>query len=393
MLKYILQRIGFAILTLLIIVFVVYVLTAQFSTNPFAQRALGGTTGAGVSSDATDQLYEKYFNDSVKYHFLPASWANRYQEFKNVWLTYRLNPLIRFGYWLSDIFTNKQNPFGTPFNESLFQQTQTSSISELFFKYLRFSVIVTVPAFFISAILGIILGTVAGYKRGTMFDAGINVFSLFFIALPSFIIAPILISILLRVNVTPTFINPYSEQSSQVFSTTQIIVSWIPPILIVVLGSLSGYITYTRNQVITVLTSNYVLIARSKGLKQSEIFFKYVLRNISIPLAAILIPSYIGLLTGGIVIERYWNIPGTSEIIAQSFPQGEINIIMFNTVFFTFLGVMTTIVVDISYTILDPRIKYSSKAGFSYLQILARTLQRNKDFQKQKQLQGALYDK
>ncbi|SYV97647.1 oligopeptide transporter permease, partial [Mycoplasmopsis edwardii] len=82
------------------------------------------------------------------------------------------------------------------------------------------------PAFFISAALGITLGIIAGYKRGTLFDAGINMFSLIFIALPSFIIAPILISILLKLNVIPSFINPFSSQSSQVYSTGQIVLSW-----------------------------------------------------------------------------------------------------------------------------------------------------------------------
>ncbi|TNK87990.1 ABC transporter permease, partial [Mycoplasmopsis pullorum] len=114
-----------------------------------------------------------------------------------------------------------------------------------------------------------------------------------------------------------------------------VIKSWLPPILILVLGSLSGYITFVRNQVITVLTSNYVLIAKTKGLGTVEIFLKYVLRNISIPLATALIPSYIGLLTGGVVIESYWEIPGTSKVLASSFPNGEVNLIMFNTVFFT----------------------------------------------------------
>ncbi|AKF41073.1 ABC transporter permease [Mycoplasmopsis canis] len=387
MLKYILQRIGFAILTLLIIVFVVYVLTAQFAINPFVEQAHNSTQGSG-NSNSTKELLEKLFNDSVKYHFLPASWKGRYDEFKDIWTSYKINPLTRFWYWLSDIFTNQENPFGIPYDEKIFQRTQTNSISELFFKYLKLSVIITVPAFFISAILGIALGIVAGYKRGTLFDAGINAFSLFFIALPSFIIAPILISLLLKLNVTPSFINPYSEQNSQVYSSGQIFISWLPPILIIVLGSLSSYITYTRNQVITVLTSNYVLIAKSKGLGTIEIFFKYVLRNISIPLAALLIPSYIGLLTGGIVIETYWSIPGTSQIIAQSFPNGEINIIMFNTVFFTFLGVMTTIVVDVSYTILDPRIKYSSKSGFSYYQMFLMSYRRNIEFKRIKQEGG-----
>ncbi|WAM11518.1 ABC transporter permease subunit [Mycoplasmopsis cynos] len=90
-----------------------------------------------------------------------------------------------------------------------------------------------------------------------------NLFSLFFIALPSFIIAPIMISILLNFKVTPSFINPYGSDAN-VYSNYDIFISWLPPILIIVLGSLSAYITFTRNQVITVLTSNYVLIANQK---------------------------------------------------------------------------------------------------------------------------------
>ncbi|MCU9939894.1 ABC transporter permease [Mycoplasmopsis felis] len=228
----------------------------------------------------------------------------QYNEYKDQWLTYKLSPVIRFGYWLGDLFTNKEQPFGLPFDDKLFSQLGVTSIPHMFFKFLRFSVIITVPAFIISAILGIFLGILSGYKRGIWIDASINVFALFFIALPSFVIAPILITILLSANVTPNFILPDDSK----YTTNQIITSWIPPISIIVLGSLSGYITFTRNQVISVLTSNYVLIAKSKGLGTVEIFFKYVLRNISIPLAALLIPSYIGLLSGGIVIESYWRV-------------------------------------------------------------------------------------
>ncbi|WAM01873.1 ABC transporter permease subunit [Mycoplasmopsis felis] len=100
------------------------------------------------------------------------------------------------------------------------------------------------PAFIISAILGIFLGILSGYKRGTWIDASINVFALFFIALPSFVIAPILITILLSANVTPNFILPDDSK----YTTNQIITSFNPPISIIVLGSLSGYITFTRNQ-------------------------------------------------------------------------------------------------------------------------------------------------
>ncbi|WP_370452018.1 ABC transporter permease [Mycoplasma sp. NEAQ87857] len=354
-------------------------MVAQFSDNPFARKALdlAGAAGADKATDNTAQI-KIYFDESVRHHLTPA--GLNFEEVKNTWTTLKVNPIIRLGYWFQNLFTNHANPFGEPYDPEILKNTGTSTIPQFFFSYLRFSAIITVPAFIISVIAGITLGIVAGYKRGTMFDAAINLFALFFVALPSFVIAPILISILLSANVPPVFLNPVDPNVLQTSGWGQIITSWLAPIFIIALGSLSGYITYTRNQVITVLTSNYVLIAKSKGLSTKEIFFKYVLRNISIPLAAVLIPSYIGLLTGGIVIETYWRVPGTSYVISQAFPNGEINIIMFNLVFFTSLSVFTTILVDVSFTFLDPRIKYGSKNPYSYLQFYKAHRSREKEF-------------
>ncbi|ADE19483.1 ABC transporter permease [Mycoplasma crocodyli] len=357
MIKYILQRIGFAILTILVISLVVYILVAQFSENTFAAQYLN----AGSNKPEIEKIY---IQRSIDFHIIPDKDLNSYVGGK--WLTEKLNPLARFVFWIKSVFDSKA-PFGTTFDGSLISANGAKNIPDFFFKFLRYSIIITLPAFVISAILGVLLGIFAGYKRGSLFDNVINAFSLFFIALPSFVIAPILISILLTQNIPPIFY-AWDPQRIQTDGWSRIITSWLPPILIIVLGSLSGYITYTRNQVITVLTSNYVLIAKSKGLGTIEIFFKYVFRNISIPLAARIIPSYIWLLSGGIVIETYWKVPGTSRIIAAAFPTGEINLIMFNTFFFTTLGVFTEILVDISFAFLDPRIKYSASSKRSFIQ-------------------------
>ncbi|QCZ36464.1 ABC transporter permease [Mycoplasma nasistruthionis] len=381
MLKYILKRFGFAIITLLIIVFVVYCLVAQFSKNPFAEKLIQKQNEGG-SNGLTQQEIKELFDYSVQYHLIPKL---NFNEVQTTWTQIKLNPIIRFGYWIQNLFTNSENPFGAPFDLNLLKSTGSSTIPQYFFRFLKYSIIITLPAFFISACLGITLGIVAGYKRGSALDAGINFFALFFIALPSFVIAPILISILFSLNFPPNFINFNNPVEVEAFGVGKMVLSWLPPILIIVLGSLSGYITYTRNQVVTVLTSNYILIAKSKGLSRKEIFFKYVLRNISIPLAAILIPSYIGLLTGGIVIETYWRVPGTSQVIAQSFPNGEINIIMFSTVFFTSLSLATSILVDVSYTLLDPRIKYTQANPYSYLRFAHAYYQREKLFKSYQQ--------
>ncbi|WP_426461465.1 ABC transporter permease [Mycoplasma hafezii] len=376
MLKYISQRILFAFITLIIIILVVFLSVAIFAENPYAKQALG-VSGSGESGGmANAAKLEALFNDSVKHHLTPNL---PYSEVKDTWTTLTVNPFVRLGYWFQDVF-NSEHPFGVPYNNNLLKDNGVTTIPAYFFKYLKFSIIITLPAFVISAIAGVFLGIVAGYKRGTAFDVVVNFFSLIFVALPTFVLAPILITMLLSVNVTPLFLNPMDPTVVASQGWSKIIVSWLPPIFVIVLGSLSGYISYTRNQVVSVLTSNYVLIARSKGLSTTQIFFKYVFRNISIPLAAIIIPSYIGLLSGGIIIETYWRVPGTSAVLTQAFPNGEINLIMFSTVLFTALSLFTTIIVDVVFAFLDPRIKYGSASKYNYKLIFTAWLNRNKQF-------------
>ncbi|EGS28806.1 ABC transporter permease [Mycoplasmopsis anatis] len=387
MTKYILQRLGFALLTLVIIVFVVYLTVDIFSDNPFVKQFEAAITTSGDrnnSGGATDKgniydIAKPLFEKSVIHHLIPykiEDWNDPWV--KDHWIDQKMNPLLRFGYWIADLF-DKERPFGLPYNDSIFANTKSNTIPEFYFKYIKFSLIISLPSFVISALIGVTLGIFAGYKRGSLFDSFINAFTLIFVALPSFIIAPIVISFMLKYfGVAPRFLNPESENDLSIYTTGQFVLSWTPPILVIVLGSLSGYISFTRNQIITVLTSNYVLIAKTKGIGNVEIFFKYVLRNISIPLAAVFIPSYIGLLSGSFIVETYWNVPGISKALIQAFPTGEINLIMFSTVLFTALGLFTSIIVDVSYTILDPKIKYGSNSGFDFITKLKIKHQRNK---------------
>nr|AJN18567.1 oligopeptide ABC transporter permease protein OppB [Mycoplasma sp. Ms02] len=339
---------------------------AHFSDNPFLKGVTSSnlTEGSKKVADQAAAIRNAY-EKSIQYHYTYAP-AGGLEAHLNDWHSYKVNEFSRFLYWIQSAF-DSERPFGLVVDTRLLSVSNVKTIPELTFKYLKYSIWFTLPSFLISATLGIALGILAGYKRGKVIDSIINAFSLVFSALPSFVIAPIAISLILYFAPTAhyKFIDP---SKSDIFSTWDQIKAALPAITIIVLGSLSGYITYTRNQVISALTSNYVLIAKTKGLSTPQIFFKYVLRNISIPLAAALIPSYIGLLSGGIILETYFGVPGISRVFADSFTKSEINLIMFNTVFFTFLSLMTVIVVDISYAILDPRIKLasSSQAGMVY---------------------------
>lgn len=285
MFSYILKRIGFAILTLLVIIVFVYILVAIFAKNPFFD-----------SPDAKlDTELERLnaLKESIRFHYLTPDSTVQRQIPENI--------LVRLGFFIQSIF-DPNKPFGDIISPAL--TSSFGTIPNLFFRPLRTTSIIVIPAFVVSAILGILLGIFAGYNRGKIVDSGINFFVIFFVALPSFIFAPIVIAVGIALGFPNRVLEPGTQQA-QFFGLGEIIKSWVPPILVVTISSLAGYTSYTRNQVITVLTSNYVLIAKSKGLGRTEIFFKYVLRNISIPLVTLLIPSYIGLLSGSIIIERF----------------------------------------------------------------------------------------
>lgn len=343
--KYLWKRIALAILTLFIILIFSYTLIVSFITNPFEIRLQDGS----LTKEMKSALIEK----SREYNNTP-------------------------------IFTKIITYFGAFFKgdygDIYFSQsgTEAKTIPQLFFGPLKYSLMVSIPAFVISAILGVTLGVFAGYKRGTIWDSIINVFVFIFIAIPSFILAPFFLNLFGKMGFQKRFIAIGETYGSGTATFLDSFLSIIPAIIVITLGSLSVYTLYARNQTVTVLTSNYILIAKTKGLSNKQIFFKYVFRNISIPLIAIILPSYIILLSGSIVLEKFWSIPGTSSVIASAFPNGEINIVMFNIFFFTSLTLFTEIIVDISFAILDPRIVYESNSGFDLIKFIKALIIRNK---------------
>ncbi|WP_369027370.1 ABC transporter permease [Mycoplasmopsis synoviae] len=366
MIKYLTQRVLLAIFTIFAIAIIVFFLVAYFAENPFVKE----WENSGFKAEQAESVFQR---SKDTYLIKPDTEFSRFEPL--AWIDKKESVFVRFGYWVKSVFDSNQ-PFGFVFNQNILSNADVKTIPAYFFRFLPYSLIITLPSFLISASLGIFLGIIAGYKRGKFFDWIVNLLSQFFVALPIFVTASVVILVLLSVFGTPPlFLLPRDIEINGLSNT---IASWASPIFVVVIGSLAGYITFVRNQVVTVLTSNYVLIAKSKGLNQRQIFFKYVLRNISIPLAATLIPSYIGLLSGGVVIETYWRVPGVSNVIVNAFPNGEINIIMFSTVFFTTLSVFTTIIVDISFVFLDPRIRYYSSST-SLLFLFKQYLVRNKE--------------
>ncbi|VEU76974.1 ABC transporter permease [Mycoplasmopsis columbina] len=365
MLKYIFQRIAFAILTLIVISIFVYVLVSVFGSNPL--RSYAEAEYPKISRNNPNLTFDAYLQNlelerGIRYAVIDAG-GNSIPGAK-------IPVLIRYFAYIGGVFRGEFGDVLNPANNPDPEQYRT--LPQLFFIPLRNTTFITLPSMLLSLVIGIGLGIFAGYKRGKLIDSSINVFVLIFVALPSFIIAPLAIAIGVKLGILPVV--PRFEDES--FGT--IFVAYLPPIIVSTLSSLAGGVILTRNMVITVLTSNYVLIAKTKGLSETQIFFKYVLRNSFIPLFGLIFGSFLGLLSGSVIIEQYWGIKGTSQVILNGFSTGEINVIMFSTLFFTLIGLFAAILVDLAYLILDPRITYTSKSKRNYTMFFKAYLERRK---------------
>ncbi len=341
MFRYILKRFLLALITLVILVTIVYLLIASFSKNPFYANP----------ENAEELAQQAGLNDPI---------------------------LIRFGRYIQDIFHGYFGKIYVP------EGGESTSIPTFFFTPLKWTLLITVPALLFSSVIGIGLGILAGYKRGTWIEAIVNVFVVTFIGLPSFVIAPIMILIAVNSNGLILFDFKLPEDVGWLLSLKSLML----PILTVTLASLAAYTILVRNQLVSILTSNQVLIAKGKGLSSIDIFFKHILRNISIPIISFLLPSFVVLLAGNVVIERFFNVPGSSSVIVQAFPNGEINVIMFSIIFYSSLSLIIQIILDISYLFIDPRIIFTEKSKINYINNLVNKIkvQKNYKIEMQKRL-------
>lgn len=116
---------------------------------------------------------------------------------------------------------------------------------------------------------------------------------------------------------------------------------------------------FMRTEMIEVLGSDYIMLAKAKGASFFEIAFKHALRNALIPLVTVLGPLAISLMTGSLVIEKIFAIPGLGEQFVASITLNDYPVIMGTTILFAALFVVIILVVDILYGIIDPRIRLS----------------------------------
>ena len=262
--------------------------------------------------------------------------------------------LVQYGIYLKNIITNWD--FGT----SWYIQFREPAWNVLTSRLLP-TVLVNLYSFILSIPVGILLGIYAAIKKNKWQDQLISTLVMVFVSVPSYVYAFLVQYIFYsKLGWLPLTVYSLADAGGS-WWTGKMFVSMIAPILALSFGQIAGMCRFTRAELTETLTSDYMLLARTKGLTRSQATSRHALKNAMVPILPMIIGTFIGILGGSMIIEQIFSIPGVGQLYLKSINLFDYDIFMIDTVFYTFIGLLAGIVVDISYGFIDPRIRMGSR--------------------------------
>ena len=137
--------------------------------------------------------------------------------------------------------------------------------------------------------------------------------------------------------------------------------SMLPAVFALCLGSIAGYARFTRAELAEVLTNDYMLLARTKGLTRGQATFRHALRNSMVVIFPSILSEFVAVLSGSLIIESMFSIPGVGRLYLASITYQDYDFFMLLSGFYCLVSLVAGIVVDISYGFIDPRIRMGAK--------------------------------
>jgi oligopeptide transport system permease protein len=219
------------------------------------------------------------------------------------------------------------------------------SVTSIIMERLPVSLFLGAQAIIVGLVVGLFLGIVSALKQNSIWDSGAAFLAVLGVSVPDFVLAPLAQYWLgLKLGIFPiAFFESWwhSVLPSLVLST----------IIAAVIA------TFTRTEMLEVLGQDYVTLAKAKGLSRLAVVLRHVLRNSIIPLVTIMLPLTAALVTGTLIVETVFSIPGLGEQFVKSIFEKDFPVIMGTTILYSVFFVASYFLQDILYGIIDPRIR------------------------------------
>lgn len=318
MLKYAAQRIFFMICTLFIITLICFVLIRML---PVAVLAEEGEHYSAIMAKREALGYGKPY-------------------------------LVQFGIFLKSVFTR----WDWGISDTLYYG---QSVAAIFAERLPRTMVVNLFSILFSIPVGILLGIWAALKKNRPTDHVISTATMLAISVPSFVYA-FLVQYFLSFKFD---LFPYQVRLENGLFSPEALLSMIPPVLSLSFGVIAGFTRVTRAELTEVLTSEFMLLARTKGLTRAQATARHAMKNCMVVVLPSILGEFIGIMSGSLIIEKIFSIPGVGSLYLNSIIGNtpDYPIFMLMTVFYTFISLLAGIIIDISYGFIDPRIRMGSK--------------------------------
>lgn len=311
MVRYVLRRVGMALLTLFIITLLLFVLVRIMPGNPFPSERMNDKQIAMKRAELglDDPILVQFFN-YMKNVILKGSFGN--------------GTSLYYG-----------APIKTVLNKCIGNSFRIGGLSVL-----------------MGTAVGLLLGIVAALKKDTFWDVFCTVFSILGVCVPSYVFM-IYLQYLFSFKI-PFF--PFY------FDADRFWFSALLPAFSLSLFTMSTIARFTRNEMVEVMESDYVLFVESKGLYGGALVKKHILRNALIPIVTVLAPLIVDLLTGALVVEKIYGINGIGKLMVDAIAGEGIdyNYVLALGILYSTLYIGIMLVVDLLYGVLDPRIRVAS---------------------------------
>lgn len=202
-----------------------------------------------------------------------------------------------------------------------------------------------IESIIVGVFFGIILGIIAALRQGTFTDYGAVIAAVLGISVPSFLLAVILqFAFAMHWKWLPV---AYWDGAS----------NHVLPVIALAVGMLATISRFMRTEMVEVLNSDFIVFAKSKGLRRFTVIAKHSVRNALIPIVTIVGPMTAGIITGTLVIEKIFAIPGIGQQFVESIYTNDYPVIMGTTILLTLAFVLMIFITDMLYGIIDPRIR------------------------------------
>lgn len=266
---------------------------------------------------------------------------------------YRVPIATQYFRWLDNVLTEWN--WGT----STRVRTNASAFSVIAEKMpLTLSLNVSVLLFYLP--FGFLFGILAALKKDTIVDNIMQIIIMMFLSVPALVFILVLIII---------FSYQFDRLLEPQFPLLELESGWeiakgyIIPVIAGGLPAIAGLTRLLRAELSEVLTSEYVLLAKTKGLSHRQAVLRHAIRNSLVPMVPVIIGSFAGLLGGSFIMESVYGIPGVGRVTLQALAanQYDYNVIMASSAFYGIIGLVTVLIVDLSYGLIDPQIRMGAK--------------------------------